>query len=253
MLGQRQGSTRLEQAWPRRPFARVPTESGARVMASRVRSAVLDRRFVEEPLLDLSDVCEAAGVTVREALLSGERGGQEALLTPLEDDRFAIVVDATPRGGWRRVEGGMREDLRRHRIRFRVAHELAHTLFYWRRGNRPQRHLLDSASQERFCDAFGRALLVPPGVVARMPVNARTIIELQDAFDVSLEVAARSLATAHPQAFIGLWFAYGEGDDQLHLQWCSGKPTHATHCSASALFTRGTWLPERRQLLLCRA
>jgi Zn-dependent peptidase ImmA (M78 family) len=101
----------------------------------------------------------------------------------------------------------MQENLRRHRVRFRVAHELAHTLFYWRRGDRPQRHLLDSASQERFCDAFSRALLVPPAVVARMPVNARTIMDLQEIFDVSLEVAARSLATAHPGAFVGLWFA----------------------------------------------
>jgi hypothetical protein len=70
--------------WLRGPLACVPAESGARVMASRARVAVLGQRFAEEPMLDLSDVCEAARVTVREALLSGERGGQEALLTPGE-------------------------------------------------------------------------------------------------------------------------------------------------------------------------
>jgi hypothetical protein len=225
-------------------------------MASRARVAVLGQRFAEEPMLDLSDVCEAARVTVREALLSGERGGQEALLTPLGDDRFAITVDATPRGGWRCVEGRMQEELRRHRVRFRVAHELAHTLFYWRHGDRPRRHLLDSASQERFCDAFSRALLVPPAVAARMPVNTGSIVDLQETFDVSLEVAARALAAAHPRAFVGLWFADAEGDDQLRLQWCTGGSGCAALRDAcgdtSALLTRGTWLPQRRQLLVCR-
>lgn len=210
-------------------------------------------------MLDLSEVCEAAGVILREGLLSGERGGLEALLTPLENDQFAVMIDSTPRGGWRNIESSMRDDLRRHRLRFRVAHELAHTFFFWRHGGRPRRHLPNSTGQERFCDAFSRALLVPPDAVARMPVNAGTIIDLQEAFDVSLEVAARSLAAVHSDALVELWFTPDDGSDQLRLQWCSDRLQSIAHSIASPstgtmpLRDRGgVWLPKRRQLLLCR-
>jgi IrrE N-terminal-like domain len=224
-------------------------------MAMRVRRAILGHCRIEQPMRDLSAVCDAARVSVREAPLSGERGGQEALLTPLGDDRFAVVVDATPVGGWPSIDGRMREELIRHRTRFRVAHELAHTLFYWRHGDRPQRHLLDSASQERFCDDFSRALLVPPSLVERLPANTRTIMEIQEAFDVSLEVAVRSVAAAHPKAFIGLWFADSEKDEQVRLQWSSAEKYTArrdAYLRTSAMFAGCTWLSERRQLLVCR-
>ena len=225
-------------------------------MAMRVRRAILGQHRIEQPMLDLSAVCDAARVSVQEAPLSGERGGQEALLTPLGDDRFAVLVDATPAGGWASIDGRMRDELTRHRTRFRVAHELAHTLFYWRDGDRPRRHLLDSASQERFCDDFSRALLVPPSLVERLPVNTRTIMEIQEAFDVSLEVAVRSVAAAHPKAFIGLWFADNEKDQQVRLQWSSVREKYTARRDAylrtSAMFAGGIWLSERRQLLVCR-
>lgn len=146
----------------------------------------------------------------------------------------------------------MREQLRRHRFRFRLAHELAHTLFFWRRGGRPQRHLLDSASQERFCDTFSRALLVPPDVAKRLPIRSDAVVYLQEAFDVSLEVAARALAIAHPSAFIGLWFASADG--QLQLQWASDAGWSATlgrYGCGPPLAELGDWLPARRQLVIC--
>ncbi len=252
ILGTRLMPNSARSAWPASPLARVPTELGAREMASRVRCLLLGEAHLEEPLLDLSAVCKAAGASVREKALSGEAGGQEALLTPLPNDRFAITVDATPRGGWRDEDSDLREHVRRHRVRFRIAHELGHTFFYWRRGNRPQRYLLDTPMQEHFCDTFAEALLVPSSVVERTPVNAAAIVHLQERFDVSLEVAARSLAAGHPEAHISLWFALTSGRDQLKLQWSNNSTDSTTLYDAATATITSEWLPHRRQLVLCR-
>jgi len=242
--------------WPTGPLACVPGDDGAHAMAWRVRRAILGQGCEDEPLLDLSSVCDAARVSVKEQILSAALRGQEALLTPHNGDSFAIVVDTTPRGGWGDGDGvDTREEVRRHRLRFRVGHELGHTFFYWRDGGRPRRHLLDSANQERFCDTFSRALLVPPAAVAQLPVSSQTVIYLQRTYDVSLEVAARALAAAHPDARVGLWFAPADDAPRLQLQWSSGgfdSPAVAdVPPGATSSIHHGDWLPQRRQYLVC--
>ena len=224
-------------------------------MALRARAAVLGQGHENDPLADLTAICRAARVTVRESELGGARGGQEALLSPLDHDRFAIAVDPTPRGGWCGDGGRLQDDIRRQRVRFRIAHELGHTFFYWRDSGRPRRHLFDSAAQERFCDVFAAALLMPPGVASQAPASAQAIVYLQERFDVSLEVVVRSFAEGHPQAKVSLWFARAGDEGQLQLQWSSSN-TECTTLSRQDVFPVTTsvesqWLPGRRQLLLC--
>jgi hypothetical protein len=66
----------------------------------------------------------------------------------------------------------------------------------------------------------------------------------------------RAVAAAHPEAFIGLWFADDKKDEQVRLQWSSVGGKHKArrdaHLRTSAMFAGGTWLSERRQLLVCR-
>jgi hypothetical protein len=246
---------RTRPRWPPGPLARVPGNHGAQLLAEQVRRAVLGAGRENDPLPDLTPVCAAAGAVVGEEEISARSGGQEALLTPTDNDAFAITVDATPRGGWRPDARSIEAETRRHRVRFRIGHELGHTFFYWRRGDRPLRHLANSARQETFCDLFARALLVPPRAAALSPVTSYAVLELHRAFDVSVEVAARALAAAHPGASVALWFAADESPEPLRLQWCSSagvglRPSRDQAIGRADASSR--WLPERRQLLLCQ-
>jgi len=207
-----------------------------------VRRALLGEGNELRPLLGLEPVCELARAVVRERRLAGRTGGLEALLIPGDDDCFAIEVDPTPRGGWQRFPHSLRADLRRHRLRFRIGHELAHTFFYWREGGEPERHLRDSAAQEQFCDTFARALLLPGEAAAERPATAASILSLQREFDVSLEVAARATAETYPDAELALWHWNGP---RTRLQW-------ATHARSTAIPTAAVRLAERRQALLCQ-
>jgi hypothetical protein len=144
------------------------------------------------------------------------------LLIPLRSGRFRIVVDPTPAAGW----GGLTDDqqaiLARHRTRFRVAHELAHTFFYRTSGGRPTR-LFPAGSdvEEQFADEFARSLLAP-GPVSQ--ASAREILHLQAEWDVSLEVAARACAGAAPgPKAVGLWRWSIDpgGSERVYAQWSS--------------------------------
>jgi hypothetical protein len=112
----------------------------------------------------------------------------------------------------------------RHRRRQRIAHELGHTLFYRACGEgRPRRTAAAGRpEEERFCDEFARALLVP---VPDGDVTAQTVVALQQSYDVSLEVAARVAATAPGQPTVGLWW-WRAGDPAttpLLAQWVSDE------------------------------
>jgi hypothetical protein len=176
-----------------------PSEENADTAASRLREAIgvgAAREFREAEMSALFewgrfDVC------VTNALDSAH-GGAEALLVPLEDDRFSIIVDPQPLGGWGPVDGAERERLERRRVRFRVAHEVAHSLFYERAaGTKPWRAHAATEIEERFCDRFAAALLLPPSVVAHVQLTGAAVQQLADSFDVSLHAVVRSLATYH--------------------------------------------------------
>ena len=168
--------------------------------------------------VDFAAVCDAFGVALRVAELEGRGGGREAMLVPLQENRFGIIVDPTPRGGWSLVPQPVRHDLRRHRLRFRLGHELAHTFFYARRaGQTPRRRLFDSDQQEDFCDRFSRSLLVSRRRIADMEPSVEGLLSLQQACDVSLEVAARAAAAARPDLQITIWFERTDGSLKRQL------------------------------------
>ncbi len=189
--------------------------------------------------------------------LRGAHGGLQALLVPRRA-HFDVVVDTEPRGGWAQVGDDLRADLDRHRLRFRAAHEIGHSFFYERAAGGIVRRVPDSDEQERFCDAYARALLVPPNVAAALSPTPGSVLELQLRYDVSVELAARALGDAHPEAPI--WLLVEPDDGPVFVQWRS-PASYAVEGGASAVLRAldrfadltPAWLlarlPRRRQVL----
>jgi IrrE N-terminal-like domain len=169
--------------------------------------------------LQLPSLLEAGGFALRRGELGAERGGREALLLPRAVNRFDIVVDPTPRGGWRCGES-MRARTCEHRVRFRVAHEVAHSFFYERGVNFPYRSTrTGSRIEEAFCDRFAQELLLPAAVLARCQPPGNDLFGLADRFGVSVETAARGFAAASGGSVqvAVLYTAAGS----FHQQWSS--------------------------------
>jgi hypothetical protein len=239
------------------PWDRVPAPGQAETIAAQLRARALGERARHTPLRDLSELCNAIGLSVRKCSLGGAKGQTEAILIPLPANRFRACIDPEPRGG---QSGSTRSGAatRRHRFRFRLCHEIAHTFFYLRRaGFVPVRWLPDSDEQERFADEFAGELLVPSAAARALAPTARSCVALQQRFDVSLEVAVRSLARVHPDAAFGLWrWRTGALDSGPVLQWQSEGatfgPADAVEAQSSPDGTQSVWCPGRRQLVLSR-
>ncbi len=233
----------------RAPLDAVPNRAACLKLVEEIRNHSEQGR---QHRVDLRRICAHLGAEVRVAELGSARSGHEAMLVPLPRNRFGISVDPTPPRGWDRVPQPQRASLRRHRLRFRVAHELAHTFFYIRRERAtPQRHLFDSDEQEDFCDSFSRSLLVSHGSAAAIGPSPRALLRLQRESDVSLEVAARAVAAARPELLISIWFENPKGG--WELQWSTKRRGAAERQGALRRSKRRKstelWLPERRQLV----
>lgn len=168
--------------------------------------------------LDLKRICDRLGVEVSVVSLEVPDGGAQGFLIPRANG-FLIEVDPEPRGGWQSVSPSLRSSLERHRKRFLIAHELAHTLFYEDRPARPRRLVFDSVRQEAFCDELARALLVPQEIAATLPFTPEGVVELQRRFDVSMEVALRSSVASHPGT--GIAWLLLQRHDEMRVQWTS--------------------------------
>ncbi len=235
------------QLWGEKPLDTVPNAAEAAGFAARARAEAGQRGATT----DLRSVCAAARAQVQTARLGGAARGQEAMLAPLPGDRFGVSVDPTPPGGWQRIPIHLRKELKRHRLRFRIGHELGHTLFYSRGGDEPQRHLFDSPAQEEFCDSFSRELLIPRLQARRAKPTPEGLLRLRAKCDVSLELAARAMSTVQPEVNIALWFE--DPKEGMVIQWASSPS--ADRCVP---FSEGQpddsspsvrWLRLRRQLL----
>jgi len=206
--------------WPSDCFEGLPPRRVANRLARRVRAAAT---LPADGPLDVDVLCRSGGFTLVRQRLGAARGGYEGRLAPLRSG-FQITVDSEPRGGWTAVPSASRKALSVHRERFRVAHEVGHTFFYERRpGRMPERRLPDSRAQERWCDEFARMLLVPPPTARALPATASSVTRLQEQFDVSLQVALRSLAAAHRcQAALWFWELGRDGEPgNLVRQWAT--------------------------------
>jgi hypothetical protein len=207
--------------WPIRALGRVPDLPDAHRLARDVREAVQGHDPCG-PVADLREICRAGRFRVFERELSGRQAGIEAALLPQARNRFHIWVDPTPPGGWDKIDPGLRPVVRRHRLRFRVAHEIAHSFFYRRDGGEPSRLALDSPEQEEFADAFASALLLPPSVAKATAPLAESVVRLHERYDVSLQVAVRAVAETHVGLSAALlhWSgSYASPKDVAELQW----------------------------------
>lgn len=175
--------------------------------------------------VDVVGLARALGCRVSSTQISATGAVQADLCPDASRDLFYLRVDPEPAGGWEGIAASSREAIARHRLRFRVGHELGHTFFYERRrGAGPRRAQRWSSGEEEWCDEFARALLVAPGAAAALPATADSVFRLQRRFDVSLEVAARALAGAHRSATVALWFwpaDVEEPGESLLRQWVS--------------------------------
>lgn len=206
----------MQTLWAEGCLGRVPLPSETGWLADEVRCAV-------SPSGNLDALCSAAAARVVERDLGAELGESQAALVPQSQGGFRIWVDPTPCGGWGSVDPTLRVSVRRHRLRFRVAHELAHTLFYRRTNGRPRRVLPGSPEEERFADDFARALLVPSSAANRAVPTPPGLLNLQRACDVSIEVAARALHAAHARPVAVIHWLHGDRISvaNARMQWGS--------------------------------
>jgi hypothetical protein len=202
--------------WPSITLKSLPPLAVAEDLAACLRAAAglsLAKRIEFDRLLSLGRF------DLRRKSLGAIGGGIEATLTPQPENRFALSVDTEPRGGWDSVTPSLREDLARHRLRFRIAHEIGHSFFYDRVGQRPRRTLAASEAQERWCDRFASALLMPPSAVAQRRATPRSVLSLQTHYDVSLHVAVRAFARVHHDRFAALLVVRGRRPPHVRVQW----------------------------------
>lgn len=213
----------------------VPDETAASLYAETIRWLLSDRAPAYAPLLDLDPVCATLGIIAERRTLRGAAGGVEATIAPLDGNQFRVVVDPEPAGGWERVDEAIQEDVARQRYRFRLAHELCHTLFYDRSGIRPTRRFSVTRREEAFCDRFARALLLPDVALSGCDATPAEVLRIQREYDVSLELCLRAFAEVHAGGVFALLLARRGGAPVLRPQWVSAAELPARWWTADWL------------------
>jgi IrrE N-terminal-like domain len=210
------------QDWPHLGLRQLPDLDVLRSLIRKVRATVMGDPESREAL-DVDRLCELGGFDVEEMSLHGAEGRLQALIFPSEENRFCVYVDPEPPGGWAQMEPRLQAELREHRLRFRICHEVAHSFFFDRDGDLPTAIVGGSAAQEEICDRFASELLIPRGEVRDLRPQASSVVEIQRRFRVSLEAAARAFADVHDDFLVALFV-----DDPAlgNLQW-SNCPEHA--------------------------
>lgn len=205
--------------WPKQKLATVPGNEVAVELADEVRRAVFDAANPMRDACDLHEVCRQGGFLPRRVDRDFSKTNHDALLIPRPDGQFSIVVDPIPK-----TETSLSVDIIRHRNRFRIAHEIGHSFFYDRSTSPPRRLTRPSAEEEEFCDEFASALLIPRSVAKQRTADPASIFELQKLYDVSVEVAARSLARVSPDiTIVGmLWKSHPSTGEGMRVVWSAG-------------------------------
>lgn len=200
-------------AWP------VAGEHGitepAEYVAAQARQAV----GFTSGRLSVRRVCEAAGVKVLCRPLAVGQRRHTAMLVPTHDG-FSVVVDPLL---WERAADATAA---RRRLRFVVAHELGHTVFY-RPGRPPSRIDPVDKREERFCHRFATALLLPAEAAREARLDPQGLYSLAASYDVSVRVAAWALVRALPHLTV-LWMTQAahpvRGDSEtMRVQWAASE------------------------------
>ncbi len=214
-------------AWPDRTLISVPPLREAEDLASELRRAFARGPDAEVARCDLKTMCAVGGFSVHVATISAP-DRHEALLIPKSSEGFDVIVSP--------LAGDFPKDhpTVRHRLRFRIAHEIAHSFFYDRRHSPAKRMIAGSAAEEEFCDRFASALLVPQRFIQTVEPTAPNVLWLQRSFDVSAQVAGRALALARPEAsVVGLLHRANPATNKevgWRITWSAGSrflPNHA--------------------------
>jgi hypothetical protein len=238
--------------WPHRFFSGVPPLGLAQELAADVRRAVFSGADADTITCDLDAICVAGGFRARIVRIPRAERRHEALLVPKNDGTFEILVDPL-------TERPMRARTRRHRFRFRTAHEIAHSFFYDRRQSPPQRDLMPSDAEEKFCNEFAAALLVPPAGLMHLAVTPREILRLVEKYEVSAQVVARAVGgECSDISVIGLFYGANRatGDDPgWRIAWSVGPrfvPANARLRSVAVALAGNSGAAERTEELNLR-
>lgn len=169
----------------------------------------------DEGPLPLREACRAAMVTVEARPLTLGRERHTAMLVPTNKG-FRATIDQTLWEQAKQVDWG------RHRLRFVLAHELGHTLFY-RAGSPPKRERPADREEERFCHHFANSLLVTSAAAREAALEPEGLFALAGRFDVSLQVAAWAIARARPSVTV-LWLRSAPhpsrgGLETMRVEW----------------------------------
>lgn len=171
--------------------------------------------------LNLDRVCARLRIEVSVVSMGVPSGGAQGFLIPTLEGGFRIEVDPEPARGWDSVAAPLRKPVARHRTRFLIAHELSHILFFEPSPRGPRRLVPDGPRQERFCDELARALLVPPQAAAETGFTPEAVVSLQRHFDVSMEVALRSVAQTAEDHGKGVAWLLLHRRGEVLVQWTS--------------------------------
>jgi hypothetical protein len=229
--------------------------------AADFRATIIGKQGQLEPIRDIRAFSRRAGVDVREVDLGAAEGGCEAVIAPRDTGGFVVMVDPTPRGGWSGLQLEHRREVTRQRLRFRVAHELGHTLFYdCQPGRAPSRSSAGSKSEETFCDRFASSLLLPDAALAKC-FSPSHLLQLQRRFDISLEAAARAWSDVHGTDAALLYRS--DAQEPWEIQWTNaasrvarawrlaiGRSTSETSAVQLPKQAQSRLVPRRRQALI---
>ena len=207
-------------SWPHRLLRSAPTPDLGRKIAAQVRGEL----FADpECRCQISTVCEAGGFQFRVGRIDGGPHRYEGLLLALPDGGFAITVDPY-------LANGISEETARHRIRFRLAHEIGHSFFFDRERTPAKRLDPPSAAEEGILSGLClRPSRSAPSVAAKTPLTASGLISLKKRYDVSLQVASFALAFSRPDLSVALleWArAPTKPEKAMRVVWGASRDTY---------------------------
>lgn len=158
------------------PLVAIPkTQAAVALLASEVRSC-----GATSVRADIDAICKTRSINIRVGEIEGS--DIKALLLPRSHGGFFVIIRES-------MILGHDPKIGNFRVRFLVAHEIAHSLFY-APGAPPKRVFRYTPEEEQFCDDFARVLLVPPEKAAQ-------VVEVSRVFALSEEVEASPRVVAH--------------------------------------------------------